>query len=141
MNRRVRSPRRTAIVSGGLLAILTFVLRAIVFPYYDYMEPSWDVFWMGIGSFVLLALPVYLYGKYGLLAPLIVTLGLYALAVYETWTYFQDLIGSGATMSATPTLFYLYLTLWFVPLGSALLCGGAEYILRDIGTDSNRSWE
>ena len=85
---------------------------------------------MTVGSFVLLFASTYVYTVYGVLSSLVVVVSSYLYTVYHTYLYFQDLVASGASMSATPTLFYLYLMFWFVPLIAAVGVGGVEYLFR-----------
>lgn len=124
------SPWRTALLSGVLLAVSTLLLRTLFFPYYRYINPSGEIVWMAAGSFVLLFVSTHLYTEYEVISPLVVVLGSYSYAVYRTSSHFQDLVVSGAAMSATPTLFYLYLMFWFVPLITAVGVGGIEYLFR-----------
>jgi hypothetical protein len=129
--RSARSPRRVAAAAGGLSVAVTFGLRLAVFPYSG--TAAWKLAWMCVGAFALLAVPVYLYAAHGVVAPVAVVVGTYALAVREAWGYFADLAASGAAMSASPTVFSLYLVFWAVPLAAATAVGGAEYGLRALG--------
>lgn len=124
------SPWRIALLSGVVLAVSTLLLRTLFFPYYRYTNPSGEIVWMTVGSFVLLFASIYVYTVYGVLSSLVVVVGSYLYTVYHTYLYFQDLVASGASMSATPTLFYLYLMFWFVPLIAAVGVGGVEYLFR-----------
>ncbi|RLM50247.1 hypothetical protein [Halorubrum sp. Atlit-28R] len=131
--RSTRSPRRVATVAGGLSVAVTLVLRLAVFPYQNPGTPLWELPWMTLGAFALLAVPAYLYAAHGVIAPVTVVVGTYALAVRETWEYFGGLGPSDPGAASTPTILTLYLVFWAVPLAAAAAVGGAEYGPRALG--------
>jgi len=88
------------------------------------------VLWMGLGGFLLGAVPTFLFVREFLLAPGVVVGGCFIYSVIVTWQSLQSIQQSGAAMDATSTTFTLLLVGWFVPLAVALLIGGLEYLLR-----------
>lgn len=91
--------------------------------YYMYQRVSADdftppvVIWYFIGSAFLVAVPVYVLLRCNIYSPMIIV------SVLTREAFNRD---SGQLEPATP----LYLGLWFLPLGIALLVGVIEYALR-----------
>ncbi|SDD98174.1 hypothetical protein [Natrinema hispanicum] len=119
------------VLSGTIISILTVLLLTVIFPVYNYgPTPIGELVWFGIGMFFIVTIPIYLFQKYGVISSLMVALGSFLTAVAMTWLRIAEAAQAGAALSAGPTVLYLYLFFWLLPLAIALVVGGGEYLLR-----------
>ena len=82
-----------------------------------------------LGLVLLGGIPLVLFYRYELVAPIVALVVLFSWAFYGSYHYFEETRATGATSISlyTDSLFGV---LWFVPLAIVLLVGAGEYIVR-----------
>lgn len=135
----VRGSVRAAIVSGVILAIVTGLTHRIVFVSYRATPPSLLLqLWFLLGAFALASVSVFVLFRYRLLSPLLLVVGSYGYTALHSYARLVDAYQESAALSATPTLFDLYLLAWILVLPGVLIAGGGEYALHRLVTRSSQ---
>ena len=136
-----RRPIAIGLLAGLAHAVLALWLRGVVrgrsVPIDTPESPSGVLVLSGtvLGLVLLGGIPVALYVRYRLLAPIVALVVLFAWAFASSWHYFEPARRTGAT----PIELYadsLFGVLWIVPLAVVLLVGLVEYSIRSRLDDS-----
>ena len=110
-----RAAALTALAAGLVHAAAVLGVASRWYPLDSALVP----FWIVPGLIALVGVPTYLLLRRGVVSALAAAVALSAYSVYVE-----------ATSHTPGDPLGLYVTVWFLPLGVALLVGGAEYAIR-----------